>query len=125
MYDFSSFMVDHDFTSDHHEFEATISGFDYDIHFALLDDRSIFDTQRSRTYRHYDDLSAMVQTDLVTHDGDVDSGVRFFHERWSTELRYLTPVREIIDVHQSPTTATIHVLTVTRYNAASLLFRIT
>lgn len=124
MYDFYSIISDHGFTLDRYDFESTIAGFDHDIHFALLNDRSVFDIDRSRSYRQWDDPNAFVRADLVTRGGDVAAGVRFFQQRWSTELRYENPVREIIDLRQSTTTATIRVLTISQHNAMTLLFNI-
>lgn len=125
MNDFYSIMLGHGFSADQYDFESTITGFDYDIHFALLDDRSVFDIDRSRSYRQWNTPNAFVRADLVTRDGDIAAGIRFFQQRWSTELCYDNPVHEIIDVQQCSHSAIIHVLTVSQHNAMTLQFNIT
>lgn len=124
MYDFHSIMLDHGFTADQYDFESTITGFDYDSHFALLDDRSIFDIDRSRSYRQWNNPNAYLRADLVTRDGDIAAGVRFFYQRWLSELRYENPVREFIDQHRQGRCVTIRALTISQTNAMTMQFNI-
>ena len=124
MCDFHAIMTSHGFTRDSYDFESTIAGFDHDIHFALFDDDSIFDVDRSRSYRQWDNPSAMVRTELVTRDGDLDAAVRFFQQRWVSELRYENPLREITDIRCSDDGVRIRVLTISEHTAITLLFNI-
>ena len=124
MFDFHSIMLDRGFTADQYDFESTIVGFDYDIQFSLFDDKTIFDVDRSRSYRQWDNPNAFLRCELVTLSGDLGAAIHFFHHRWLTELRYDRPVREVIDLQQNDDSATIHVLTITKRNAMTLLFNI-
>ncbi|RLA18110.1 MAG: hypothetical protein DRQ62_14145 [Gammaproteobacteria bacterium] len=124
MYDFQSIMIGHGFTADQYDFESTIIGFDHDIHFSLFDNNSIFNINRSRTYRQWSNFNALLHVDLVTRNCDIEAAVCFVQQRWLTELRYQNAVREIIDLHQSSLFASIHVLTISRCNVMTILFNI-
>ena len=123
MYDFKSIMVSHGFTVDCYDFESAIIGFTHDISFSLFDTTTIFDVDQSQIIRQWDNPKAFIRAELVT-SGSIDDAVRFFHDRWLSELRYENPVREIIDVCRSPYSALIHVLTIGQYNAMTLQFNI-
>ena len=125
MHDFQSIMIDHGFTADRYDFESTIIGFDYDIHSALLDSMTPFDVQRSRIYRQFNNPFAFLQVDLVRVRYSIDRAIKFFLLRWRDELRYLNPVCEIIEIYESDSSASIHVLTITEKNAITILFNIT
>lgn len=124
MYDFQAIMTSHGFTRDSYDFESTIAGFDYDIHFALFDDDSIFDVDRSQSYRQWDNPCALVRTELLTRDGNLDNALKFFQKCWSSELRYQNPQREIIEICRSSDAIAINVLTISKHNAITLLFNI-
>jgi len=124
MYDFHSILTAHGFNRESYDFESTIVGFDYDVQFSLFA-KTVFDIDQSRMYRQWDNLNALLRCELVACNGDVQAAVRFFHHRWITELRYQNPVREIIDVQQRDQSASIHVLTISKHNAMTLLFNIT
>lgn len=125
MFDFNSIVTANGFTYDSYDFESTIVGFDYDIQFALFDERTIFDMDRSRCYRQWDNPNAFLRCELVPLSGSVDDAVHFIHHRWWTELRYERPLWEVIDLRQRDGSATIHVLTITHKNAMTLLLNIT
>ena len=52
--------------------------------------------------------------------GDIDAAIQHFHQRWRSELQYQNPIREIIDVQKHNNTATIQVLTISKYNAMTI-----
>lgn len=124
MYDFQAIMTSHGFTRDSYDFESTIAGFDHDIHFALFDDDSIFDVDRSHSCRQWDNPCALVRAELLTRDGNLDNALQFFQSRWLSKLRYQNPQREIIDVYRSSDVIAVHVLTISKQNAITLLFNI-
>ncbi len=121
---FQTIMTRYGFTPDRYDFESTIIGFDYDIHFILFDEDSIFDLDRSDTFRQWDNPCAFVRAELLTRDGNLDNALAFFQERWSNGLGYVNPQREIIDICRSPDVITIHALTISQHNAMTLLFNI-
>jgi len=123
--DFSSILIDHGFTDDLYDFESTIIGFDYELYSALLGNLTVFHADRSRIYRQYDNPSAFVRADLVRKRYCIDRAIKFFLQRWRDELRYINPVCEIIEIYESSTSASIHVLSITNSNAITLTISIT
>ncbi len=123
--DFSSILIDHSFAPDLYDFESTIIGFDYELYSALLGSMTVFDVDRSRIYRQFNIPSAYVRADLVRKKYCIDRAVRFFLQRWRDELRYLNPICEIIEIYEFSTSASIHVLSITKSNAITLTISIT
>ena len=117
-------MTAHGFPNGGHDIESTITGFDYDIQFSLFDQSTIFDVDRCRIHRQWDNPAAFVRCELKTRNGNIQTAIRFFLQRWSSELRYQSPVREIIDIRTDYQSATCHILTITHHNAMTLLFTI-
>jgi len=124
MKDFQIIMASHGFTDDTYDFDSTIAGFDYDIHFVLLDENSIFDVDRSQLFRQWNNPSELVRVELLTLDGNLEKGLRFFHKKWLNELRYQNPVKEITDIFRSADSIVIRVLMISQHNAITLLFNI-
>lgn len=123
MYDFTSILSSHGFTADRYDFESTIIGFDYDIQFAFSDS-TVFDFDRSRIVRQWTNPNAFIRTDLITKTGDIAAGVACFNQTWLTELGYQNPVVEVVEVVPSDRSTAIHVLTISKHNAMTLLFNI-
>lgn len=124
MLNFSSILNIYGFTRNNYEFESRIAGFYHDLHFSLLDSRSIFDVERSTVYRRLENPNTLIFAELVTFDGDIDAAIQFFLRQWIAELQYENPVKEIINLHWSTHYATIQILTISRYNAMTLKFTI-
>lgn len=124
MYEFYSIMTAHGLSTGGHDIESSIIGFDYDIQFSLFDQATVFDVDKCLILRQRDNPEAFVQCELVTGNGDIQAAISFFLHRWSTELRYQSPVREIIDIRTRSQSARIHILTISQFNAMTLLFTI-
>lgn len=124
MLDFTSILSSCGFTADRYDFESTIIGFDYDLHTALLDVNTPFDIDLSQSYRQWEKPNELIRAELKTRDGDIDSGITYFFQKWLKELRYDKPLREIIDVNRQTHSATLHVLTISQHNAVTLLLEI-
>lgn len=119
--DFSSILEYYGFTRDTYDFESSVIGFDYDVHTVLLGSMTPFDINRSRIYRQFECPSALIRAEIVIKRYCIDRAIKFFLQRWRTELRYLNPICEIIEIYESSDSASIHVLSITETNAITLL----
>tara|TARA_R110001583_G_scaffold193306_1_gene361389 strand:- start:1745 stop:2143 length:399 start_codon:yes stop_codon:yes gene_type:complete len=124
MHDFSAILAQYGFTPDQYDFESTIAGFDYDLQFALLDQDSGFDTEKSNIIRQWNNPSAYLRCELITRNSDTNSALTFFLQRWVSELRYNTVTREILDITQKQNTVEIRALLISPHNAMTFEFHI-
>lgn len=126
MHDFHSILIDYGFSTDSYDFESTIIGFDYDIHFSLFDNNStVFDIDQCRIYRQWNCPNALVRCELISRNGNIEAAVKFFYDRWLSELRYENPELEIIDIRQHYHFTSVHILTISKRNAITLLLNFT
>ncbi|MCK0165391.1 hypothetical protein, partial [Marinobacter sp. S6332] len=102
-----------------YDFDSTIAGFDYDLQFALFDQDSVFDIEKSNIVRQWDNPSAYLRCELITRSCDTNSALTFFLQRWVSELRYNTVTREILDITQEQNTVEIRALIISPHNAMS------
>lgn len=124
MNNFHSILAGYGFTPDRYDFESTIAGFGYDLQAALFDTHTCFDVERCQIARQFNNPNALIRADLITLTGDIDAAIQHFHQRWRTELYYQNTIREIIDVQRLDQSATIQVLTISQFNAMTLLITI-
>lgn len=98
-------------------FESTIAGFDYDLQFALFDQDNAFDIEKSNIIRQWDSPNAYLRCELLTRNNDTNNALRFFLQRWVSELRYNLVTREILDITHKQNTVEIHALIISPHNA--------
>ena len=120
---FQSILADHGFSNSKSQ-DLTIIGWSYDIEFACFDSQSPFDFQRSQIIRCWDNPEAYIHAILIPVDGDIAGATRFLIERIYSELRYSSPVLELITVHSNSTQSVLRMLTVSAVNAMTLKFTI-
>lgn len=124
MHNFAAILAQYGFTSDKYDFESTIAGFDYDLQFALFDQDSVFDIEKSNIFRQWNNPSAYLRCELITQNSDTNSALTFFLQRWVSELRYSTVTREILDITQEQNTVEIRALLLSQHNAMTFEFHI-
>ena len=114
---FSAILAQHGFTPDKYEIESTIAGFDYDLQFALFEQDSVFDIEKSNIIRQWNNPNAYLRCDLITRNKNTNSALTFFLQRWVSELRYDVVTREILDITQKQNTFEIRALLISPHNA--------
>lgn len=77
MHDFPTILARYGFTPNQYDFDSTIVGFDYDLQFALFDEDSPLDIERSKIIRQWDNPTAYLRCELFTQNTDTSAGLTF------------------------------------------------
>lgn len=124
MHNFAAILAQYGFTAEQYDFESTIVGFDYDLQFALFDQDSVFDIEKSNIIRQWSNPSAYLRCELITRNNDTNNALAFFLQRWVSELRYSTVTREILDITQNKNSVEIRAVLLSPHNAMTFEFHI-
>jgi hypothetical protein len=124
MHNFPKILKQYGFSPNQYDFESTIAGYDYDLQFALFDQDSVFDIEKSNIVRQWNTPSAYLRCELITQNSDISTALTFFLQRWVSELRYSSVTREILDITQKQNTAEIRALLISTHNAMTFEFHI-